>query len=182
MPIQNQTCEKCGQCCTTQKIPINLTDIFTISTHLNTTPERFVQKYLKLTDHGGEKTYIINQNPCPFLKDNLCSIHEIKPTACKITPCPKNPKYNKIKKTYGTTTLNFLINSKKDMLAHFIAEEHTGHYLKSHRKFRQSTAEKYKEQIEKDLKNKLLTQILLRNIIKLSIHPKYQSQITKQDN
>lgn len=182
MPIQNQTCEKCGQCCTTQKIPLNLTDIFTISTHLNTSPDEFVQKYLKLSEHGDEKTYIINQNPCPFLKDNLCSIHEIKPTACKITPCPKNQKYNKIKKTYGTTTLNFLTNSKKDMLAHFITEEHTGHYLKSHKKFRQSTAEKYKEQIEKDLKNKLLAQILLKNIIKLSIHPQFQSQITKRDN
>lgn len=68
------------------------------------------------------------------------------------------------------------------MLAHFISEEHTGHYLKSHKKFRQATAEKYKKQIEKDLKNKLLTQILLKNIIKLSIHPQFQSQITKQDN
>lgn len=181
MELQN-TCQKCGQCCTTQKIPLNLLDIFNISTHLNITPERFVQKYLKLTDQQGEKTYIINQNPCPFLKDNLCSIHKVKPTACKITPCPKNPEYKKIKETYGTTTLNFLMNSKKDMLTHFISEEHTGYYLKDHKKFRQATAEKYKKRIEKDLKNKLLAQILLKNIIKLSIHPQFQPQIIKQDN
>ncbi len=181
MELKN-TCRKCAQCCITQKIPINLTDIFKISAHLNTAPESFVQKYLKLTDHDGEKTYIINQIPCPFLKDNLCSIHNIKPTACKITPCPKNKKYNKIKKTYGQITLNFLTNTKKDMLIHFISEEHTGHYLKNHKEFSPAAAEKYKEQIEKDLKNKLLTQILQRNIIKLSIHPKFQAQITKQDN
>ncbi len=175
------TCQKCGDCCRAQKIPINLLDIFNISAHLKLTPDEFVQKYLKLTkDKQGEKTYIIKQSPCPFLKNSLCSIHETKPITCKITPCPKNPKYNEFKRKYGATTLNFLTNTKKDMLTHFLSEEYTEHYLETHKKFKQATAQKYRQKIEKDLKNKPLARHLLKNIIKLSVYPRFQAQIAEK--
>lgn len=180
MGFQNR-CKKCGDCCSSQKIPVNLLDIFNISAHLKITPSEFVRKYLKLiTDRHGEKTYIMKESPCPFLKSSLCSIHETKPTTCKITPCPRNAQYNEFKKKYGATTLNFLANTKKDMITHYLSEEHTGRYLETHRKFKEATAQKYKKAIEKDLKNKPLQEHLLKNIIKLSVHPRFQAQITEK--
>ncbi len=175
-------CQKCAECCSTQRIPVNLLDIFRISARLDISPDEFVVKYLELiTDRDGEATYVIREMPCPFLKGSLCSIHKIKPIVCKITPCPKNQEYNEFKKKYGTMTLNFLANPKKDMLAHFISEEYTGFYLEKHEIFRQSTAEEYKEKIEKDLKNEILMRGILEDIIKLSVHPAFQAQVANQD-
>ncbi len=43
------------------------------------------------------KYYIIPQNPCPFLDNNKCSIHEIRPLDCRIYPCNIIKKNNEFK-------------------------------------------------------------------------------------
>ncbi|MFX0072094.1 MAG: YkgJ family cysteine cluster protein, partial [Candidatus Hermodarchaeota archaeon] len=54
-----------------------------------------VPKSLKVVLKGLERdlVYLLNFEPgsfCPFLKDNLCSIHEIKPNVCRNFPYDKN--------------------------------------------------------------------------------------------
>jgi len=63
-----------------------------IYTFLPNKPSRpvFIPKTLEIVKQGLKRklVYILrfNLNTCPFLKDNLCSIHEIKPEDCKYFP------------------------------------------------------------------------------------------------
>jgi len=64
--------------------------IYTILTKLGRTPI-LVPKNLNILIEGLKwgLVYIIKYESggsCPFLRDNLCSIHEIKPKACKLFP------------------------------------------------------------------------------------------------
>jgi len=51
-------------------------DIYKLSKGLNITPDQFIAKYVN-KDEDGER--ILNQLPCPFLKDNKCSQYDFRP-------------------------------------------------------------------------------------------------------
>lgn len=175
------TCKKCGDCCRNKKIPFNLLDIFKTSTHLKITPNKFIQKYLKLTkDKESNSIYIIKEQPCPFLKDSQCTIEKIKPTTCNTTPCPKNKEYKTFTEKYGLMTLQFIQNTKEDMLTHCLNIEYTDDYLKNHNEFKTATAKEYLKNIKKDQTNNILKELLLKQIIRLGVHPKYQKLITER--
>lgn len=90
-------CKKCGICC---RVPTNykfinviLTedDILNISDRLKLPLNIFLKKYCILKELEIDKTYFkffikaVNGS-CVFLKDNLCVIHDYKPTQCKLAP------------------------------------------------------------------------------------------------
>ncbi|MFH1127384.1 MAG: YkgJ family cysteine cluster protein [archaeon] len=171
-------CDRCGDCCRTQKIPFNLADIFGISAHLKMAPDDFVERYLELiADKEGELAYVIKEKLCPFLIDNLCSVEEIKPTVCRTTPCPKNEGYREFSRKYGAMTLQFLQNSASVMITHGLNVEYTQDYLERHKKFDEHSAMEYRQKIEADLKNKLLSWMLLKNMVAVGVHPKYHAII-----
>jgi len=172
-------CDRCGDCCRTQKIPFNILDIFSASAHLSIKPCDFTVTYLELgKDKDGEKVYLVKDKPCPFLKDNQCSIETAKPTACKTAPCPKNEEYAHFIKKYGLVTLQFLENSPDDMIRHFLNVESTGDYLSSHKKFNEKSALKNKEKTEKELHDIKQVARLLENIVMIAAHPEYRAIIT----
>jgi Fe-S-cluster containining protein len=39
--------------------------------------------------------YVIEKDPCPFLKDNRCVVEEVKPSNCRIFPLVFSPEENK---------------------------------------------------------------------------------------
>ena len=81
-------CNRCGQCCRTQRIPFNILDIFDASAHMSMKPDEFAEKYLVTgNDNDGEMVFLVREKPCPFVLNNLCSINEIKPTTCRTAPC-----------------------------------------------------------------------------------------------
>lgn len=86
-PIEKKTWEKvscldCGNCCKKMTPTFTPQDITRIAKHLNITEATFTKKWTKIDEDNGD---IVNQStPCQFLnlKDNKCSIYEVRPSDC----------------------------------------------------------------------------------------------------
>ncbi|WP_207510313.1 YkgJ family cysteine cluster protein [Longitalea luteola] len=78
-------CLACANCCKTMTPTFTNTDIKRISAHLNMTEEAFRKKWLK-KDRAGD--WVNTRQPCQFLnlKDNKCSIYEVRPKDCSGFP------------------------------------------------------------------------------------------------
>jgi uncharacterized protein len=76
-------CRDCANCCKALTIIPKPTDIKNLSDHLGVDPYEFRQKYLK-KDHEGD--LVFKQRPCPFLKQNKCSVYEVRPEPCRSYP------------------------------------------------------------------------------------------------
>lgn len=100
-------CKKCGDCCRTRdNVPLTLDDVFRISDFLNMDPDTFFSEYcieiVKNEGHVGLPYLRRDGQECQFLQDGLCSIHFVKPTACKYMPSTMfgNVSYLKMQMPY----------------------------------------------------------------------------------
>jgi uncharacterized protein len=73
-------CRTCANCCKTRYTLFSRTEIVRIADYLGTTVEDLRTRYL--TYDGEEGRYTTQELPCPFLKDNLCTIYEVRPAIC----------------------------------------------------------------------------------------------------
>jgi Fe-S-cluster containining protein len=78
-------CLACANCCKTMTPTFTNTDIKRIAVHLDMTEDAFKKKWLK-KDRAGD--WINTRQPCQFLnlKDNKCSIYEVRPKDCSGFP------------------------------------------------------------------------------------------------
>jgi len=87
-------CLKCANCCTTTGPLFTDRDITRISRHLKIKPSDFTHKYLKIDE---DFDYILKKVPCEFLlKDNSCSIYDVRPKACREYPHTDRIKQHQI--------------------------------------------------------------------------------------
>ncbi|HTO16976.1 MAG TPA: YkgJ family cysteine cluster protein [Edaphocola sp.] len=95
---EETNCLECAHCCKTMT-PIYITeDINRISKHLGLTPEKFFDEYLEVEEDTGST---INKTlPCPFLKDNKCSIYEVRPIDCAEFPHHNKVPFDDYNETY----------------------------------------------------------------------------------
>ena len=76
-------CIKCGNCCRAfDKFKITKKELKQIAKYRTTTWQILIKQ---LNTRMVGQTCYINQ-PCPFLKDNLCSIYAVRPWNCKAFP------------------------------------------------------------------------------------------------
>jgi Fe-S-cluster containining protein len=59
-------------------------DIKRISAHLEMEPKAFMDKWLKKEEDSGD--WVNKIQPCQFLKNNKCSIYEVRPADCAEFP------------------------------------------------------------------------------------------------
>ena len=77
-------CTTCGNCCRTLQIVVDDKDIHRLSTRLGITIKQFTQKYVGIAE---DKIKHFRSVPCPFLgDDNICSVYEDRPLACREFP------------------------------------------------------------------------------------------------
>ena len=77
-------CTLCANCCKTLGPLWTEADIERVAKHLHMNLGDFEDAYLQV-DEDGDKVF--QSMPCPFLgADNLCSIYEIRPKACREFP------------------------------------------------------------------------------------------------
>lgn len=77
-------CTLCANCCKTLGPLWTEADIERVAKHLRMKVSDFETRYLRV-DEDGDKVF--QTMPCPFLgADNLCSIYEVRPKACREFP------------------------------------------------------------------------------------------------
>jgi Fe-S-cluster containining protein len=76
-------CLSCANCCKTMTPTFNKQDLKRISAHFDMSIEAFQKKWLR-RERGGERDWLNKVEPCQFLnlKDNKCSIYEVRPADC----------------------------------------------------------------------------------------------------
>lgn len=74
-------CLSCANCCKTMSPTYTVADLTRISRHIGMSVEQFKKKHLHKDKQGD---WINNSQPCQFLnlKDNKCSIYEVRPRDC----------------------------------------------------------------------------------------------------
>ncbi len=80
--IKQIDCTQCANCCKRMRPVVTKDDIRSLSTHLHLPKDTFISQYLEIR----EDEYLIAKKPCPFLKDNLCSMYEVRPEDCHSYP------------------------------------------------------------------------------------------------
>ena len=75
-------CLSCANCCKTMTPTYTKADIIRIASHFKQTPQQFKDQWLKYDKKDGD--WQNKTEPCQFLnlKDNKCSIYEIRPLDC----------------------------------------------------------------------------------------------------
>lgn len=91
--IHYGNCENCDNplCCKVLTTTIDQNETKKIAQFLKTTNDVFIKKYLfdvSIVFPTGHKEirYMINDIPCPFLKDNKCQIYPVRPMPCRSYP------------------------------------------------------------------------------------------------
>lgn len=82
--FEHTNCLVCANCCKNHSPIITKRDLTRLAQHKNMTERSFYNVYVK-TDSEGD--YVFQLTPCPFLlPDNVCSVYEYRPQACRDYP------------------------------------------------------------------------------------------------
>ncbi len=86
-------CTMCGKCCINREdILLNAKDVYHLAKILHTTCDQIVQKYGDVYLGKNSRVPIVRlqsvgtDHRCPFLQDNKCTVHDLKPTVCALFP------------------------------------------------------------------------------------------------
>lgn len=78
-------CTKCANCCKVFDSVLDEEDVIKLSSGLNLNKDEFKKAYL-VESQEEKDCYNFIKVPCPFLKDNKCSVYENRPKDCQSFP------------------------------------------------------------------------------------------------
>jgi Fe-S-cluster containining protein len=78
-------CTMCGRCCKELRPALSEDDQKRLAARLDLTIEQFRVKYLQYNDTD-EWEWRTKDSPCPFHKDNKCTVYEDRPQNCRDYP------------------------------------------------------------------------------------------------
>ena len=81
--INFSDCSICGLCCKDEELTIKEPDVNKISRNLQLDKKSFLEQY---TNYNPATKETIMNMPCPFLKENRCTIYPIRPEICRNYP------------------------------------------------------------------------------------------------
>jgi Fe-S-cluster containining protein len=91
-------CMKCANCCKTMTPTYTPKDISRISAHLGMTSKEFKDKWLEQDPENGD--WMNKKQPCQFLKNNKCSIYEVRPKDCAEFPHHNKRQFDLYNETF----------------------------------------------------------------------------------
>ncbi len=91
-------CMQCANCCKTMTPTFRKADVSRISKHLGMKPKEFIDKWLHKEEDTGD--WVNNTQPCQFLKDNKCSIYEVRPADCAEFPHHNKKPFDAYNQTF----------------------------------------------------------------------------------
>jgi uncharacterized protein len=77
-------CRQCANCCKVCGPILLAPDIERLAKHLDLKPADFEQKYLMIDEDG--EGHCFREQPCPFLRENACSVYKRRPDDCRSYP------------------------------------------------------------------------------------------------
>jgi len=83
-------CTQCANCCRRLQVVVDGADMARLAARLKMTEPEFKRRYVNF-DEGGESHF--GAQPCPFLKENICSVYEDRPKACRDFPYLHEPEF-----------------------------------------------------------------------------------------
>ena len=86
-------CTSCPNCCREVQPTFSEEEVDRLARRLGMERGQFIQKYLERAEGGSEKPWQTRSKPCPFLKDNLCSVYEDRPADCSGYPYLYEPEF-----------------------------------------------------------------------------------------
>jgi len=99
-------CTKCANCCREVKPGFSEEEVDRLARRLTMTRERFIETYLERSEElDCETPWTTRITPCPFLKDNLCSVYEDRPADCSGYPYLYKPRF--VTRTLGMIERTF---------------------------------------------------------------------------
>ena len=78
-------CTACANCCREGKPTFSEEEVSRLAARLGTTPLQFIDTYLE-PNGDDDNPWQTRTTPCPFLKDNRCSVYEDRPADCRGYP------------------------------------------------------------------------------------------------
>src|SRR5258708_3294969 len=98
-------CTKCANCCREVKPGFSEEEVDRLARRLAMTRQQFIETYLERSETDSDTPWTTRTTPCPFLKDNLCSVYEDRPGDCSGYPYLFKPDF--IFRIIGMFTLTF---------------------------------------------------------------------------
>ena len=86
-------CTACANCCRVVTPAFTESDVERLATHLGMTNSEFTAKYLKEAERTEDYGWVVRERPCPFLKDNRCSVYAHRPDNCRGYPYLDKPDF-----------------------------------------------------------------------------------------
>lgn len=77
-------CITCANCCRQLSPVFTEQDIKKIAKRQKKTPAALIKQYFRKSRES--EGFVLRRMPCPFLRDNKCSIYAIRPETCKTFP------------------------------------------------------------------------------------------------
>lgn len=98
-------CTQCSNCCREVKPSFSEEEVERLAQRLGIAREQFIEKYLERSEPMEDNPWIARSAPCPFLKDNLCSVYEDRPADCSGYPFLYRPDF--VSRTMGMIDRTF---------------------------------------------------------------------------
>ena len=86
-------CTKCANCCREVQPTFSEEEVDRLARRLSMTREHFIEAYLERSEPDCDNPWTTRTTPCPFLKDNLCSVYEDRPADCSGYPYLYKPDF-----------------------------------------------------------------------------------------
>ena len=98
-------CTTCANCCREMKPTFSEEEVNRVARRLGMERRRFIERYLERSEAYSENPWQTRTTPCPFLKDNLCSVYEDRPADCSGYPYLYQPDF--VFRTWGMIERTF---------------------------------------------------------------------------
>ena len=86
-------CTACANCCRQVSPTLNEEEVRRLARRLGMEQKQFIDTYLKRTDPLEDKPWEMRSKPCPFLKENRCTVYEDRPGDCSGYPYLDRPRF-----------------------------------------------------------------------------------------
>jgi Fe-S-cluster containining protein len=87
-------CTSCANCCKEVKPSFSEEEVSRLAQRLGIERQQFVDTYLEQTDPDDDNPWTTRTKPCPFLKENRCSVYEDRPADCRGYPYLYEPAFS----------------------------------------------------------------------------------------